>query len=148
MSELTKVTHGPFVGEGQESNIILCDCNGTLFGGEGFEGNNEKLIGFLRAAKQLGYEVVIFSDEPNGAQLMVKTIGIRYFKDQDFFGEVNSKSEFEGKKAFIVIDDDHSTHKVDVADNHKFSPMDPRIDKMMSCFEGVNRLPNRQPPLN
>ncbi|MAZ76618.1 MAG: hypothetical protein CMH31_04880 [Micavibrio sp.] len=145
MSQLKKATHGPFAGESQENNLILCDVDGTLFG-EGLDGDNEKLIRFLAAAKDIGYEVVIFSNAADGAQFKVRALGLKFFKDLNFFGEVMSKSAYAGERAWVVIDDDHTSH--DVKAGFQFSPKDSHIDRMMQYFGAAKTLPDLSDPRN
>jgi len=136
MAPLIKLALEPFSGE-PESNLILVDCVGTLYEGA-FGKRNDKLIKFLSEMKKVGFAIQIFSSNPNGSSNALKIIQMRLQKENiDFdFGEVALKSDYDGKKAFIVIDDDHSSHNVDC--ETLYDPEDERIDKTLRYAGGID----------
>lgn len=123
-----------------EKNRIFCDCNGTLFDTSVGETVNQKLVDFLVEAKNIGYEVIIFSDSPDTVQLRVKLLELKRGLGKDFFGEVRHKSEYSDTPAFMVIDDDHSTHKVNCS--NKYSPNDGRISKISAIIAEPGKVLN------
>lgn len=95
-----------------EQRRIVSDCNGTLLMARSGEPVNMQLLTFLSSAKKLGFDVVIASNDASGNEEILKIIGRRHFGDPDYFGEVKYKDELSGAEAFIVFDDDHTSHKI------------------------------------
>ncbi|PZQ44822.1 MAG: hypothetical protein DI551_09345 [Micavibrio aeruginosavorus] len=97
--------------------LILCDVNGTLT-----LHKNDKLVrDLIDAAKKSGdYDVVIFSNDARNNQETLELLGRQRHKDPAFYGEVLYKSEYAGRKAFMVIDDEPDSHKVDAV--HRLHP--------------------------
>lgn len=92
--------------------LILCDCNGTLFAARAGEAFNKALLTFLKELKEEGYEVVIFSNDPDGNQRSLEMVSRALFGNSDLFGEIQRKDTFDGKTALVVFDDDHASHNV------------------------------------
>ncbi len=122
-----------------EENLILSDCEGTLYD---WGKPNLKLIKFLLAAHDHGYKVQIFSNDPTGSSLALRMMEIG---DEEGLVEkllniskIAHKNEFSGEKAFIVFDDNHSSHKVDC--ENQYAPDDARIDKMMAYLKASDDL--------
>lgn len=114
---------------------IFSDCEGTLYG-DAYEGRiNIALIEFLIEAQKNGYEVQIFSNDPQGSQLFLDSAAFKFSRQgrEDLVDFVNSssidpKSVHKGEHAVIIFDDDHSTHQ-SLSDN-KLAPDDERIPNM------------------
>lgn len=106
--------------------LILVDCNGTLFIPE----TRDNLFDFLDAARASGeFRVVVFSDDFEGNKNSLMLAGMKRHRDAGFYGEIARKQDYDGRKAFLVVDDDHSTHKVDA--RFKLDPRDAKaIAKM------------------
>lgn len=136
--EFKSATHGSMAGITRADTLILCDVDGTLSNVNDSYGDNESLIKFLSAAKKAGFEVVIFSNEPSGAQLKVKALSLKYFKDQNYFGAVESKAALEGQEALFVIDDDHESHKASA--KYQLSPDYGGFDKMVMGLGFIAKL--------
>ena len=130
-----KQESGKAISTRPEDNLILVDCNGTIFDGP-FGDRNTELIKFLAAMKSVGHQIQIFSDNPSAVQDRINSLQrILANKGLNFeFGEVHRKDMYDGKKAFIVVDDDHSAHNVDAA--YEYSPMDERIVKTLK-YAGI-----------
>jgi len=72
MSELTRQANEA-ISQRPEDNLILIDCNGTIYGGE-FGKRNDDLIDYIQIRRQQGFNVQIFSDAPHGAEGTLKII--------------------------------------------------------------------------
>jgi hypothetical protein len=101
---------------------IISDCNGTLFLARANEATNMQLLTFLSLAKQTGFDVVIASNDATGNEQALKLLSLKYFGDAAYFGDVKHKSEYSGVDAFMVFDDDHSSHAI--RGQNLFSPTD------------------------
>lgn len=116
--------------ESQEAGgLILCDINGTIVLENGQI--NTFLVSFLIVARNMGFEVQLFSDDPSGSTKTMETLrnaqamrGDYDLHELMYPGDgfpinlddpeiIKSKSDFNGVKALFVFDDDHSTHNVD-----------------------------------
>lgn len=111
--------------EEPEALRIYCDCDGTLW--DRNRKFNVPLFLWLYERQQEGFEVIIFSREFNEGYIRIHS-GF-HFGDPDVFENngklVTPKSEVAGRKAFLVIDDDHKSHSVDA--KHRWNPNDPAV---------------------
>lgn len=92
--------------------LILCDVGGTLLEAKLGEPVNQILLSLLAAYNQEGFKVVLFAERPASVQGDVHDMCRKYYGDPALFGAVQPKSAFAGADAFMVIDDDHGSHKV------------------------------------
>lgn len=92
--------------------LILCDVGGTLLEAKIGEPVNHTLLCFLAAYKEEGFKVVLFAERPASVQAAVNDMCREAYGDPALLGEVQPKSAFAGADAFMVIDDDHGSHKV------------------------------------
>lgn len=108
---------------------IFCDCDGTLFWTSSGDSFNEDLFLFLIKLKKDGHDVTIFSGEANSNEGRVKIYSQRLTGDPLFFAKdgfaVTSKTAVDGETAYLVIDDDHSTHRIKAAVS--WNPNDPAV---------------------
>lgn len=102
--------------ENEQGRRIFCDCDGTLFWTSSGDLFNEDLFLFLVKLKRDGHDVTIFSGEANSNEGRVKLYSQRLTGDAMFFAKdgfvVTPKTAVDGEAAYLVIDDDHPTHRL------------------------------------
>lgn len=138
----------PPSGHGQ---IILCDCNGTLFDAAHMKGLNRPLLDFLIAAEERGYTVTLHSGDPQGnIDTYVKLFCISG-KTRDVFAPfiaareskglevIEYKGEIPSFKACLTIDDQHGGEYISMA-KRQWEPNDPRIAATMESW-GLGAAP-------
>lgn len=121
---------------------IFCDCEGTLYGLANGDRYNIALIEFLMEAQKNGYEVQIFSNDPEGSSLNLQ-MAVYFLQRErpdlaDFLKtvEINHKNMHRGDEAAMIFDDDHSTHEA-ISDNF-LAPDDSRIVEMTRELKSSN----------
>lgn len=150
-----QLSYLPADGQGK---IILCDCNGTLFGEMYHQGFNRPLFDFLVAAEKRGYIVRLHSGAAqSNMDTIVPMAGLR---NKDFkawiarheaeneLGAIMDKGEIPSKDAFLTIDDEHGGGFISSAPN-QWSPTDTRIANTMTAWgETGGTKPSGTTPVN
>ena len=133
MSNLTNIANRA-ISKKPEDSLILIDCAGTIYQGD-FPGDyNDKLVSYIKAMREKGYQIQIFSSDPGGSSFVLSMI--EFELDDGFeFGEIHRKDLYRGERAHIVIDDDHETHNVKC--DNLYSPIDERIVHSMGYTGNV-----------
>lgn len=124
-------------GLGEETGIILSDCDGTLFQHRAGVGFNKPLFELLKAAKDAGFDVIIVSADPGPNQGRLDLVSEHLFKNRNLFGEIRHKHEFDGTDVLIIFDDDHTSHNAKA--KARLSPTD---DEQIALLkEALKALP-------
>jgi hypothetical protein len=126
-----------------DKKVIYCDCDGTLFTTKDGQAANKLLFQYLKHMKDAGHTVIIFSamSGTNAGNVQMQSM-LFFGKDNANIFEhdgliVTHKDGVIGEKAWMVIDDNHDTHKVDAT--YKVDPMDLKfVAYIKGVVEGQN----------
>ncbi len=143
MSELAKIFEGAVQkATNPEDILIVCDCDGTLWNGRGEF--NTPLFLWLFERQREGFEIVIFSAATKDSAIAHQS-NLHFGKPDVFLNKernVTPKNEMDGVAAFLVIDDDHKSHKVKA--KHRWNPNDPAV--IAYIYQSLKRPVRPMPP--
>lgn len=123
-----------------QAPLIATDCVGTL---TAWQKNavNITLMRFWDLKAKEGYNAIVFSDDPYpGTEKLLTMRAQRDIGEPNLYMKkpgldafhIHHKEEYDGVEAFLVMDNNHESHKVNA--EHKLDPNDPEVIAYMEAY--------------